>query len=98
PLHRLALLGLGVLPQHALSRAAGWGMTRRLPAALRAPAVRAFGRLFGVDFSEVADPLGSFESLQAFFTRRLRDGSRPIDPAPDALVSPCDGAWGVAGR
>jgi phosphatidylserine decarboxylase len=42
--------------------------------------------------------LHSFESLQAFFTRRLREGVRPIDPAPDAVVSPCDGAWGAAGR
>ncbi len=96
--HRLALAGLRVLPTHALSRAAGWVMTRRLPVALRAPAVRAFGRALGADFAEVAEPLASFDSLQAFFTRPLRSGARPIDPAPDAFVSPCDGAWGTAGR
>jgi phosphatidylserine decarboxylase len=96
--HRFALALLRALPIHALSRAAGWLAARRLPAALRAPAAGAFGRLLGVEFDEVADPLPSFESLQAFFTRRLRDGVRPIDAAADAVVSPCDGSWGAAGR
>ncbi|MBX3023543.1 phosphatidylserine decarboxylase [bacterium] len=96
--HRIALALLRALPTHALSRGAGWLAARRLPRPLRAPAVRAFGRAVGVDFSEVAEPLEAFESVQAFFTRRLRDGVRPIDAAPDALVSPCDGAWGAAGR
>jgi phosphatidylserine decarboxylase len=96
--HRVALALLRALPKHALSRAAGWLAARRLPAALREPAVRAFGRAVGVDFSEVAEPLSAFDSLQAFFTRSLRHGVRPIDPAPAAVVSPCDGAWGAAGR
>ena len=98
PSHRVAIALLRALPKHALSRGAGWLAARRLPAPLRVPAVRAFGQAVGVDFDEVADPLASFESLQAFFTRRLRDGVRPIDAAPGAVVSPCDGAWGAAGR
>jgi phosphatidylserine decarboxylase len=28
----------------------------------------------------------------------LREGARTIDASPEALVSPCDGAWGVSGR
>lgn len=96
--HRVVLALLRALPTHALSRGAGWLAARRLPRWLRVPAVRAFGRAVGVDFGEVAEPLAAFESVQAFFTRRLRDGVRPIDPAPEALVSPCDGAWGAAGR
>lgn len=51
----------------------------------------------GVDFNEVRDPLASFPSLQDFFVRHLKDGARPVDGAADALVSPCDGAWGQAG-
>jgi phosphatidylserine decarboxylase len=95
--NRLALAALRALPQHTVSRAAGWLAARRLPAALRAAAVRAFGRTVGVNFAEVRDPLDSFVSLQDFFTRALRDGVRSIDAAPDAFVSPCDGAWGAAG-
>lgn len=95
--HRIAVALLRALPKHALSRAAGWLAARRLPAPVRVPALRAFGRAVGVDFDEVAGPLDSFESLQAFFTRRLRDGVRPIDATPAAVVSPCDGSWGAVG-
>ena len=94
---RVTVAALRLLPRNALSRAAGRLAALRLPGPLRAAACRAFGRAVGVDFSEVRDPLGSFESLQAFFTRALRDGVRPVDPAADALVAPCDGRWGAAG-
>ncbi len=56
-----------------------------------------FARAVGVDLTEVRDPLESFGSLQEFFTRALREGVRTIDPARDALVSPCDGAFGESG-
>jgi phosphatidylserine decarboxylase len=95
--HRLALAGLRLVPKNAVSRVAGRVAALRLPAAWRAPVCRTFGRTVGVDFSEVRDPLESFPSLQAFFTRALRDGVRPVDPAADAIVSPCDGTWGAAG-
>lgn len=95
---RLTLSGLRLLPRNAISRVAGRVAALRLPSALRAPACRAFGRAAGVDFSEVRDPLGSFASLQEFFTRALRDGVRPVDPGGDALVAPCDGRWGAAGE
>ncbi|MEM9558161.1 MAG: archaetidylserine decarboxylase [Acidobacteriota bacterium] len=85
------------LPRAAMSRAAGRFASLRLPAPLRAPAMRVFGRTVGVDFDEVRDPLGSFGSLQDFFTRRLVDGARPLDPSPDAVLAPCDGAWGESG-
>ena len=38
-----------------------------------------------------------FESLHACFTRELVAGARPIDPDPQALVSPCDGIVGACG-
>lgn len=59
--------------------------------------MRTFGRVFGVDFSEVGEPLSSFASIQDFFVRRLKDGARPVDDSEGALVSPCDGAWGQCG-
>src|SRR5262249_10792693 len=97
PARRLALAGLRLLPKHLLSRLAGRAVALRLPPALQRRQIRAFGRAVGGDFSELRDPLESYASLQEFFTRALRDGVRPIDPSPDALVAPCDGAWGAAG-
>jgi phosphatidylserine decarboxylase len=98
PSGALLLGALRRLPIHALSRAAGRAASIRLPGPLRAPACRAFARAVGADLGEVRDPLESFASLQDFFTRALRDGARAIDPDPAALVAPCDGAWGEAGR
>jgi phosphatidylserine decarboxylase len=94
---RVALAALRLLPKHTLSRLAGRAAALRLPGALRRWQIGAFGRAVGVDFSEARDPIESFGSLQDFFTRALRDGVRPIDTSPDAVVSPCDGSWGASG-
>jgi len=94
---RLALVALRRLPLNALSRIAGRVAGWRLPGPLQWTGIRLFGWLTGVDFQEVRDPLASFQTFQQFFTRALQPGVRPIDPAPEALVSPCDGAWGAAG-
>ena len=96
--HRAVLAGLRALPIHLLSRLAGRVASVSLPAALQQWEIRAFARGVGADLDEVRDPLSSFPSLQAFFTRALRDGVRPIDSADDALVAPCDGSWGAAGQ
>jgi len=96
-IYRAVLGALRVLPLHLLSRAAGAFASLRLPAPLQRVQIRWFGWVAGVDFSEVRDPIDSFPSLQAFFTRALADGVRPVDPAREALVAPCDGSWGAAG-
>ncbi|MEM9594266.1 MAG: archaetidylserine decarboxylase [Acidobacteriota bacterium] len=96
--HRILLAALWPLPRHLLSRLGGRLTSVPLPRPLRPFAMKTFGRIFGVDFSEVRDPLRSFPSIQDFFVRALVDGARPTDAAPDAFVSPCDGAWGQSGR
>lgn len=54
--------------------------------------IRGFARLYRIDLSEVdlRVPEG-YPSLNAFFTRALRDGARPLDPDPSSVVSPADG-------
>ena len=89
--------GLSFLPIQAMSRAAGRLAAAPLPPWLLHPAIRAFGRGFGVDFDEAQQPVEAFGSFQEFFTRRLRPDARPIDTAADAFVAPCDGAWGATG-
>lgn len=41
--------------------------------------------------------LDSYRSFNDFFTRALAPGARPIDPAPDAVVSPADGVVSQTG-
>ena len=53
-------------------------------------------RLFsGLDLSEAKQT--RFKSVHDCFTRELKDGVRPIDPDPSALVSPCDAIVGASG-
>ncbi len=93
----LALGALRLLPRNLLSRAAGRFAALRLPPALVQAEIRVFARAVGADLSEVRDPLDSFGSLQEFFVRALCDGARPVAAGADALVAPCDGAWGESG-
>jgi len=60
------------------------------PGPLLRPFLRAYIRAYGVNMSEAAEPLASFASFNAFFTRRLRTGARPICADVDTVVSPCD--------
>jgi phosphatidylserine decarboxylase len=60
------------------------------PGPLMRAVMRAYIGFYGVDMSEVKDPLASFRSFNQFFTRQLKDGARPVDPRPDVLVSPSD--------
>ncbi|MCY2961617.1 MAG: archaetidylserine decarboxylase [Planctomycetota bacterium] len=77
--------------RRGLSRLVGWATDRRVPRFLRGTVYGGFARYAGADLSEVRLAIDDFPSLGAFFIRELKAGSRPIDPHPDALVSPVDG-------
>ena len=48
-------------------------------------------RRYRVDLSEAAAPeAGTWPTFNAFFTRALRPGARPLPDAPDAIASPAD--------
>ena len=73
-----------------LSRLAGWLADRRLPAPILGRLIRAYARVCGVDLAEAAEPVEAFGTFNAFFTRGLRDGARPIDTRPGVVTSPSD--------
>lgn len=93
----LLISALGLVPRNAISRLAGRFVQLRLPQPFQRWQLLAAARWFGMNLSEVRDPLDSFACFQDFFVRALAPGSRSVDPAPDAIVSPCDGAWGESG-
>ena len=93
----LLISALRHLPKNAMSRLAGHLVSIRLPQPLQRWQILLASRWFGINLDEVRDPLASFACFQDFFVRALAPGARPIDPAPDAIVSPCDGAWGESG-
>ena len=95
---RILLAVLYLLPKNGLSRLAGRFASLRLPGRLQRAEIRLFARLADVNVEEASDPIESYESLQRFFARALREGARPIAGDSMSLVAPCDGAWGAAGR
>jgi phosphatidylserine decarboxylase len=81
-----------LLPQHLLSRSMH-RLARSTRPLVRDTAIRLLLRAFPqIDLSEAAEPdPDRYPSFNAFFTRALRPGVRPIAPGPDALTSPVDG-------
>jgi phosphatidylserine decarboxylase len=86
-----------LLPQHGISRLV-LAATRSRSPAIKNALIRLFVRGFRPDMSDavLTDPM-AYASFNEFFTRALRDGARPVDPDPRAIVSPVDGTVSEAG-
>jgi phosphatidylserine decarboxylase len=95
---RAALVVLRRLPQATMSRAFGRLADLPIPRPARRAVLGAFARALGIDLSEVARPLGDYPSLDAFFTRQLREGTRRWPPENRVFGSPVDGIAGESGR
>jgi len=74
----------------ATSRLVGKLAELRLPRPLLARAIDLYCRTFTVDRSEAAETASGYPTFNAFFTRRLREGARPVAAGPGILVAPCD--------
>ena len=85
-----------LLPQHWLSRLAGvLANSQRL----RRPLIRWFIRRYQVDLSEAAiQDYRDFPHFNAFFTRALAPGARPLADQPNAVLCPADGVLSELGR
>ena len=86
-------------PKGLFSLGVGWAARRHLPRPLRAPLYRKFAARVGADLDELDRPLDEFPTFDAFFTRPLRPGARPIEGEgnDDVVVSPCDGVLSEMG-
>ena len=80
-----------ILPQHLLSRCTGWLAELEHPVWLKNWVIGLFIRQFNVDMSEALEPdHEQYANFNAFFTRPLKEGARPIAEAD--VVCPADGA------
>src|SRR5262249_32005027 len=83
------------IPRRLATRFMGWFSKIENPIVCRASI--ALWRLFAdLDLREARN--NNFKSLHDCFTRELKDGARPVDPDPHAIVSPCDAIVGAHGR
>ncbi len=92
---RVLLPLLAILPKHLLSRMAGGLANRTVPRPWRGAVYRGYSRIFGATPEDAELPLAEYPSINAFFTRALKPGLRPV--AVDAIVSPADSKVGAAG-
>lgn len=52
--------------------------------------IRNYSNLYDINLEEVSKSPEQFSSLHDFFTRHLKEGTRPIDQQPDIFTSPVD--------
>lgn len=94
---RIFVLFQYLLPQKLLTRVLGW-LADREAGWLTEAVIRAFVSHYQVDLSEAKEPDPSaYPTFNAFFTRALRPGARPLAEGDDVLVSPSDSRVSQAG-
>lgn len=87
-----------VLPHHLISRLI-FRLTRSESKAIVPGAIRLFSKIFKVDLQEarISDP-ESYPTFNAFFTRELKPGLRPVAEGNGILACPVDGTVSQAGH
>ncbi|MFL1464787.1 archaetidylserine decarboxylase [Marinobacter sp. HN1S83] len=97
--NKFFVLSQYITPQLAISRLAGRLADNDRTPALKNRVVRWFIGRYGVNMSEAveSDP-EAYPSFNAFFTRALKPGLRPVDSRDSALISPVDGAISQLGH
>jgi phosphatidylserine decarboxylase len=87
-----------LVPHHLLSRLVGRVANSTKPW-IKNTFITRFAKRYGVDMREAVqeDPT-AYPTFNAFFTRALKDGVRPINVRADAIVSPADGLVSAAGN
>jgi phosphatidylserine decarboxylase len=80
---------LRVVPRVRLSQAVGRLCDANVPGPISRLAASIYCRAYRVNLEEAESANGGWASFDQFFTRRLREGVRPIADA--AVVSPADG-------
>lgn len=87
-----------MLPKHGLSRVIAKLAESKRPW-LKNNLISAAIKAFDINMAEAAtENLDEYENFNAFFTRELKAGVRPIDASKTGLISPADGAISQAGR
>jgi phosphatidylserine decarboxylase len=87
-----------LLPQRLLSRAAH-APTRWSSPWIKNRLIRWFVRHYQVDMLQAAEPdPGAYPSFNAFFTRALAPGARPLPQDPAWIVCPADGVISALGH
>jgi phosphatidylserine decarboxylase len=86
---------LRVVPRAQVGQALGRLADLRWPSGVGKAVVGLYSRVYDVELGECESP--AWGSFDAFFTRGLRKGARPVDTDPRAIASVADGHIGAMG-
>lgn len=96
--HRLFIVLQHLLPQLLLSRMM-YSVARWSWAPWKNTLIKRFIKLYQVDMSLAQiENIRDYPHFNAFFTRELKPGTRPIDQSESQIVSPVDGAVSQIGK
>jgi phosphatidylserine decarboxylase len=96
---KLFVLSQYITPQLGVSNLAGRLADNDRSPALKNRVIKWFIGRYGVDMSEAAEPdPEAYPTFNAFFTRELKPGIRPLADGEKSLVSPVDGAISQLGQ
>jgi phosphatidylserine decarboxylase len=91
------VLLLTLLPKNMVSKLNGFLAGLRLPRFMMTPIVLAFARIYKINIQEAELEISDYESINKFFTRALKNGSRLVDQKENVIISPVDGRLLIAG-
>ncbi|MBX9764934.1 MAG: archaetidylserine decarboxylase [Pseudomonadaceae bacterium] len=95
---RLFILSQYLLPHHLLSRLIGCAAECKA-AWFKNRLIGWFAKQYQVNMSEAqVEDLSAFAHFNDFFTRALKEGARPLDGTPNAVLCPADGAVSQLGK
>ena len=84
------------LPHHFITKLMGVLADSKFPKMFL---IKLFIKIYNIDITEARNnSIDQYPNFNAFFTRELREGARPIDNDPSVIVSPADGNLLAAGR
>jgi len=86
----LIITVLSVVPQRLGARMNGWFARLPISSSIHHAVIRWYCKRYSVDMDDFVGTVEDYPTLAEFFVRAMREGKRPIDPAPGVLVSPAD--------
>lgn len=91
--NRLLDFLMPILPKNDLSHWVGRLVHQPLPGALGRKSVELFKDFYHIDMNEAELPLEQYRTIGELFTRKLKEGARPIGKAPvhpaDSVIAEC---------
>lgn len=97
--NQLFILLQRLIPQHALSKVAGYFADLKSPICMKNFFINQFSKHYQISLREAAiEEPTAYLSFNDFFIRKLKAEARPIDNDPQSIISPVDGTIAQIGQ